>query len=376
MASTPFDAAGDRAAWHSLTALGWTALRVPEALGGSGASLVQLGSLIEAAGESLCALPLIGHAMAIELLLASPGSEACNQGLREAARGRLALAWGDPPAGDDHLQLLPAPNDGGWRLHGRIRVAHGAAQAGGLIACGRTPAAPSGPAEEVLVRLPAMATGLRATAGRALDGRPAADLLFDGVAVQAESVLARGEAARQAIERARDIGRLLVCVEACGMARRLLEMTIEHLKNRQQFGQPLAGFQVLQHRAADMLVAATYARDLAWETLARVSEADTESDVHAQRLGDLHHDVLATKLEVMRNVRFVAEQAIQLHGGMGVSDESPVSHAYRRVLVIDAMLGTRLALLHELGRDHRSAAVVPAGAACAGANPSPTADVS
>jgi alkylation response protein AidB-like acyl-CoA dehydrogenase len=372
MASTGFDAAADSEEWQRLVALGWTGLRLPETVGGPAASLTQLGSLIEATGEALCGLPLAEHSMAIELLLGCPASAARDLGLGAAARGRHALAMGGPAAGEGELLFLPATTDGGgWRVHGRIRLAHGAAQADWLIAAGRIATVASTGSKEVLVGLPTKSAGVCTTAGRGLDGRQAAELVFDGVFVPAEAALAHGAAARQAIDRGRDIGRLLLCVEACGIARRLLEMTVDHLKNRHQFGQPLARFQVLQHRAADMLIGATYARDLAWDTLARLSATEAESGAHARPPGELHHDVLATKLEVLRNVRVVAEQAIQLHGGMGVSDESPVSHAYRRVLVIDARLGSRQALLHELHRDRHAVAVRPPGDARGATNQAP-----
>lgn len=146
----------------------------------------------------------------------------------------------------------------------------------------------------------------------------------------------------------------MICAEACGIARTLLEGTSDYLRTRVQFGQALATFQVLQHRVADMLIAATYARDFTWQQIS-VNSNSTENIDASQ----LHLASIQVQLETMRNVRFVAEQAVQLHGGMGVSDELYVSHAFKRVVTLDTIMGTRGELLTLLAEHLKTSKSLP-----------------
>jgi len=178
------------------------------------------------------------------------------------------------------------------------------------------------------------APGVRLVRYRTQDGRSAADVFFDDVQLTASQVLGGGDATA-ALERAMQRGIAALCAEAVGAMEATNATTIEYTKSRKQFGQPIGRFQVLQHRMADMFVQTTQARSMsilaAGRCAARAVE-DSEADLRRR-------DVAAAKCYVGKAARFVGQQAVQLHGGMGMADELAVSHYFKRLTMIDMTFG-------------------------------------
>ena len=334
--------------WSEVVSLGWASLRLPEALGGMQGNFAQLCSLIEATGEALSPVPLLEHSLAVELLNACPLSSSRDTALVHASKGQLAFGGEQLLAGELPL-LMPADAElDRWTLRGQLRLNFEPAHMESLLLRVRDGRLAHQP-DTLLILLPKeLALSKQRSAGRRLDGRPLTELMLDGMLVSSSALIAQGTFAQWAMKRALDTGRLMLCAEACGIARRVLKLTVEHLQTRRQFGQPLGKFQILQHRAADMLIGATYARDLTWDTIVQVDAHEAGTPQHLPWPSEMRRVVMKTQLEVMRNVTFVAEQAIQLHGGMGVSDEVPISHAFRRLVVMQKLLGSRSSLLHTL----------------------------
>jgi alkylation response protein AidB-like acyl-CoA dehydrogenase len=162
------------------------------------------------------------------------------------------------------------------------------------------------------------------------DGGRAAEVKLSGVRVGADALLGQEGAALPVIERAVDLAIAALCAEAVGAMDALLETTREYLKTRKQFGVPIGKFQVLQHRMADMLIATEQARSMAIVAAVKVQSPDA-----AER----RRMVSSAKALVGQSARYVGQQAVQLHGGMGVTDELAAAHLFKRLTVINITFG-------------------------------------
>ncbi|WP_374039783.1 acyl-CoA dehydrogenase family protein [Massilia sp. Dwa41.01b] len=182
----------------------------------------------------------------------------------------------------------------------------------------------------LLFVLPADTPGVTVTGYRTLDGQRAADIRFDGVQLTRAQLLADEAAGADILDATLDYGAALLCAEALGAMEALFEATLDYLKTRQQFGAPIGKFQALQHRMADMFVHLEQAHSMA--LLAAVKMAATDP-VERRRA------VSAAKYRVNQAARFVGQQAVQLHGGMGVTDELPAAHYFKRLAAIELQLG-------------------------------------
>jgi len=178
------------------------------------------------------------------------------------------------------------------------------------------------------------APGVRLVRYRTQDGRSAADVFFKDVKLPAGQMLGSGDATA-ALERAVQRGIAALCAEAVGCMEATNATTIEYTKSRKQFGQPIGRFQALQHRMADMFVQATQARSMSILATGRCAAGGADkSDADLRR-----RDVSAAKCYVGKAARLVGQQAVQLHGGMGMSDELAVSHYFKRLTMIDMTFG-------------------------------------
>jgi alkylation response protein AidB-like acyl-CoA dehydrogenase len=165
---------------------------------------------------------------------------------------------------------------------------------------------------------------------RTVDDRRAADLVFDGLRLPASALLGQEGQAWPSLAKARDEGAAAICSEAVGMMRKVLADTVEYCKQRQQFGQPIGSFQVLQHRMVDMYMEVEQA--VAAVYLA-VLNLEAEPDVRARA-------VSAAKATVGRAARFVGQQAVQLHGGMGMTEELAIGHYFKRLTALQFEFGS------------------------------------
>ncbi|MFC7476145.1 acyl-CoA dehydrogenase family protein [Dankookia sp. GCM10030260] len=281
------------AQWSSLLDLGWAGLLVPEECGGAGGTLLDLAALAEGAGSAALPLPLAMTCAVAPALLS--GQDAL---LTDLAAGRLRPC----------VVLAGGITAEAGRLTG---------QALGI----ETPPAPSHAlvaAADAVYLLDLTDVGL--VRHERIDGRLTLDLDLQGAAA---TLLVADAAAR--IDRARDLGALLTCVESVAAMGTLIRQTIDYLLQRQQFGAALASFQALRHRVAEMYVA--------WRNLTGLVQA-------ALREPAWQHIAFA-KLRLGEAGRFVAEQAIQVHGGMGMTEELPATRLARRILMAEFEWGDR-----------------------------------
>jgi len=323
------------AAWATLAELGLTALPLPEAQGGFDGDAVDMFVVMQELGRGLVVEPYFATMFGAEFLRRGQAHDAL---LERVAAGDLTLACalGERQSRYDLRDVATrAVRDGdGWRLDGEKKIVLHGAQAGVLIVSARTAGAQRDDDGITLFAVPADAPGVTMRDVRMLDGQRAADVLLRDVRVRADDVIGTEGQGWTILEAAADYGAGLLCAEAVGAMDALFGATLEYLKTRQQFGVPIGKFQALQHRMADMYVHLEQARSMA--LLAAVRLAD---DARGGSAAERRRAVAAAKYRVGQAARFVGQQAIQLHGGMGVTDELPASHYFKRLSTIELTLG-------------------------------------
>ncbi|MBI5107110.1 MAG: acyl-CoA dehydrogenase family protein [Rhodocyclales bacterium] len=319
----------DRAAWATFADFGILALPFPEDFGGLNGNAVDTMLVMEMLGRGLALEPYLPGVVLCGGLLRDAGSTAQKEALLPAiAGGELMLAFAHFGAGGryalDHVATKATPEGGGWTLDGAKAVVLAAPSADKFIVSAREGLGLS------LFLVDAKAPGVSLRSYPTQDGARAADLRLDGVQVSADALIGPAGGALPLIERAVDYANAALCAEAVGIMAALNEVTLEYLKTRKQFGQPIGKFQALQHRMADMVIATEQARSMA--TLAAV-RADSDDAAERSRC------IAAAKAYVLQSARLVGQQAVQLHGGMGVTDELNVGHYFKRLTMIGLSFG-------------------------------------
>ena len=315
--------------WAAFTELGLTALPVPEEQGGFNGSPVDMLVVMQELGRALVVEPYWATAVGIEALRIA-GSAGSAQGedaalLERAALGeiKLAVAFHEPHARYDLFSVDTAATRQGehYTLNGKKSVVLHGAQADHWI----VPARLNG--EIALFVVARDAGGTQVTDYRTIDGQRAASLSFEGTPARR---LGGQHAGAAALEQIADYGTVLLCAEAVGALDALNHATVEYTKTRQQFGQPIARFQALQHRMVEMLIHAEQARSVTYLAAGRYTSTDADERRRA---------VSAAKVRVGQAARFVGQQAVQLHGGMGVTNEVAAAHLFKRLAIIETTLG-------------------------------------
>lgn len=308
-------------AWSHYAEFGWLALRLPEEQGGIDADSAAIGAVMELVGERLLMEPLLASAALGTGLVRAAGSAAQQAALLPAlADGSLKLAYA---CDDDPAEATGCALRGGQLHGGKLNVLHGDV-AGRLIVSARDTDAGGAP---VLCLVEPEARGVRRHAYRLVDGRGAARLHFYGAAVER---LGAGDAA-QAIAQAHDEAAVALCAEALGVIRSLIATTLAYLKVRQQFGKTIGSNQAVQHRMVDLFLLQEESRAL----LRAAQGAMGEPAPERARL------ISGARAYIGAAARRVANEAVQLHGGVGITEELDVSHHFRRVMVINALFGSR-----------------------------------
>lgn len=303
---------GNPAVWQAMAGLGWLGLVLPEDMDGMALGALESGLLARALGRHLVVEPWIDGCLVAARLLALTGSQAQQQAwLPGVAAGthRLALAHG--PA------LRARAQAAGWVLDGAPRcVASAPGAARWLVAAALDDGSPA------LFLVDPEAAGVETDAYDTSDGGRAADLRFAGVRLDAASRLSEGNAP-QALQRVLAEGLVARCWAATGSMQAALEQTTAYVQQRRQFGQPLADFQVVQHRLAEMAVCCAEAQaacELAALSLASASAADCAWQASL------------LKAKLARAARYVSQECVQLHGAMGVCEELPIASSFRSLM--------------------------------------------
>ena len=314
--------------------LGILGATLPESAGGSGGGPVEAMVIAEEMGRALVIEPFIDTVVVAAGLLARAGGGAATEVLTAIADGSavVALAVTEADTGDrwEGLTTSAIPDGRDWVITGSKIVVSAAPLATHLVIAARTAGKPGDTAgiSLFLTEFDADVPGLQAHGYRTIDDRRAADVVFDSLRLPAEALLVRDGWA--SLTRARDEGAAAVCAEAVGAMRTVLGDTVDYCKQRQQFGQPIGSFQVLAHRMVDMHMELEQAVSAAYLA---VLNLDAEPDVRARA-------VSAAKATVGRAARFVGQNAVQLHGGMGMTEELAIGHYFKRLTAIQYEFGS------------------------------------
>jgi len=320
-------AAFDEALWHGMAELGWLGLLIPESHGGSALGLVDVAILLEEMGRALCPAPFVSNAVVAASALLLGGSAAQQAHwlpLLASGERRVALAWLEEGASwrPDAIRLAAEPTGDGFRLSGRKQFVLDAPAADSLLVATRTaPAGESGGDGLTLLLLDAGTPGIER---RPLDyndrTRPRGEIEFEAVEVARADAIGAPGAAWPILERCLDRARVAICAEQAGAAQRVLEMSVEYARNREQFGQPIGRFQALQHRCADMLIGAEGIRSAAYYAAWSLDHDEPGAATHARLAKAYAADAGLAD----------AGQGIQIHGGLGFTWEQDLHLYYKR----------------------------------------------
>jgi len=315
--------------WGIFAEMGLTGIPFSPDYGGFGGGAIDLLSVMEAFGEGLVVEPFLATVGLGAQCVARAGSDAQKKAILPAVvegKLKLAFAFSEKGARYDlaHVKTTAKKSGSGWTLDGEKVVVLGAPAAAKIVVSAKSPAGLS------LFLVDARAAKLKPY--RTLDEMRAADVLLQNT--PGELLGAEGKAL-PVIEAVVDFATALVCAEAVGAMKFSCDTTLEYLKTRKQFGVPIGTFQALQHRIVDMYVAYEQAKSMAFLACSKAdASADSSADV-AERV----RAISAAKIKIADNARLISQEAIQLHGGMGMSEELKVSHSFRRLTMIAQQFG-------------------------------------
>src|SRR4051812_10529052 len=324
-----------RALWSQYAELGLLGLPFPETHGGFGGGGIEIMLVMEAFGRALALEPYLATIVLAGTALRLAGSDAQQAMLLpQVAEGSrlLAFAHGERQARYDLPDVLTkATSKGdGWVIDGAKSVVLHGDSADTLIVSARTGGARNDTAGITLFLVDGNAGGVACRGYALRDGNRAAEITLSGVEIGADAVLGAVDGAFPVIERVVEAGIAAMAAEAVGAMETMQAMTLEYLKTRQQFGRPIGDNQALQHRATEMFVALEQGRSMAMLAAMMVDEADT-----AER----QRNIAMAKVGVGQAARFVSQNAVQLHGGIGMTEEYAVGHYFRRCMVIEHSFG-------------------------------------
>ena len=323
----------DAASWRRMADLGWLMLNIPEDDGGLGAGPVETMVVAEAVGRHLMLEPFVSTGVIAPVLLTAATEDVRTELMAGIAGGTmvLSLADGEPNGRFDLNRIATRAEavEGGFRLTGQKSHALDGGAADGFIVPARTAGADDSQDGVSLFLVPARTEGLTIMGSRAMDNRHNASLKLDGVVVPAANLIGGLGEGFLLLRDAVDHGVVARLAEAVGAMDAVREMTMEYLKTRKQFGQTLGSFQALQHRAVDMAIACEEARSMMYLATIALSGDPAER----------RKVIAAAKARVGQTSLYVGRQAVQLHGGVGFTEELAVAHYLKRLIMIDMAFG-------------------------------------
>jgi pimeloyl-CoA dehydrogenase small subunit len=321
--------------WMTLANMGLLGLPFASDYGGFGGNSVDVMPVMEAIGEGLIVEPYLATVGLGGQFLARGGSEAQKKTYLPALiEGKLKLAFAQTERGSRynlaHVTVRAKKSGNGYLLDGEKCVVTHAPAADKLVVSARTSGGDADEKGISLFLIDRTAPGVTLRTYRTADNLRAADIHFTGAAIAAEALIGKEGEALPLIEEVVDYATALLCSEAVGAIKFANEATLEYLKTRRQFGVPIGTFQALQHRMVDMMISYEQAKSMACLACVKVDSADA-----AER----KHVVSAAKIKIADACRHVSQESVQLHGGMGMTEELKVSHTFRRLTTIAQTFG-------------------------------------
>jgi alkylation response protein AidB-like acyl-CoA dehydrogenase len=321
--------------WQQMAELGWLGVTVAEQHGGVAGGATETMVLMEAFGAGLVLEPYLPSVVLGGNLVTLAGSEAQQQAILPAmveGQLKLAFAYVEEQSGYDlfDVETTATARDGGYVINGAKGVVLGAASADQLIVSARSAGSSRDQQGIGLFLVARDAPGVRLREYHTIDGLRAADVHFDKVAVNMDCVLGDADAALPVMEAVAQRAIAALCAEAVGAMDVLVKTTNEYLNTREQFGRPIGKFQVLQHQLVDMLIASEEARSMSYVATLRLQDSDALLRDKA---------LSAAKYLIGKYAHMIGQRSVQMHGGMGVTEEMHVGHYFKRLAMIDVMFG-------------------------------------
>jgi alkylation response protein AidB-like acyl-CoA dehydrogenase len=316
--------------------LGILGAAVPEEFGGIGGGAVEMMLISEALGHALVVEPYVDTAIVAAGLLRRAGGDVAAALLEQIVSGTaiVSVAATEPTSGEFWQDVTTkAVRDGDdWVLTGEKIVSASTPLATHVLITARTAGEPDDTdgISLFLVEIDSATTHIEMHHYRTVDDRRASDVALDGLRLPATALLGAEGSAWPSLARARDEGAAAISAEAVGCMRKVLADTVEYCKQRRQFGQPIGSFQVLQHRMVDMYMDVEQS---AAAVLLAILKLDEDEATRAQA-------VSAAKATVGRAAQFVGQQAVQLHGGMGMTEELAIGHYFKRLTALQFEFGS------------------------------------
>ncbi|WP_398493159.1 acyl-CoA dehydrogenase family protein [Variovorax sp.] len=333
IAATP--AGWSEAVWRQLAELGLTALPLPQAHGGFGGGAIDLLPVMQELGRALSLEPFLASVVLGATALRLAGNDALHARLLPGvASGEVRLAWAhDEAAGHQAplwIETVARRDDERWRLDGaKCNVLHAAA-AHHFVASARLAGAPDDAQGLALFLVDADEPGVQCRAHRLVDDTPAGELRFESATALPLHDPHDAATALRTLEGTLAAGTAAVCADAVGLMESAYRLSVDYLKTRRQFGRLIGENQALRHRAAEMLVSLEMCRSMALVAAVAADDLDAPG---------ARADLARAKLMIGRHGRGLCHAAIQLHGGIGMTEEYAVGHCLRRLALLDQLFG-------------------------------------
>ena len=321
--------------WKALAEdLGILGAAFPEDLGGLGGGAIETMVVMEEFGRALVVEPYMGTVVIGGGFLKRTPTDAARDLIGRIISGEAitAFAWAEGQArySLSNIATTARKEGPGWVINGQKAVVIGAPWASHLIVTARTGGGQKDQGGVSVFIVDKSAKGVITRDYPTVDGRRASEITFENVSVGADALIGEAGAALPLIEQVVDEALAALCAESCGVLRKLHEGTVEYTKGRKQFGAPISSFQVLQHRMVDMFIQVEQAISMTYMAHIRLGEGALERA----------KGVAAAKVQIGRACRFVGQNAIQLHGGMGMTDEMAIGHYFKRATMIEGEFGS------------------------------------
>ncbi|MBH96855.1 MAG: pimeloyl-CoA dehydrogenase small subunit [Rhodospirillaceae bacterium] len=321
--------------WARFAELGWLGLTIPESYGGFGAGSRETAILMEGFGGGLVIEPYLSCiTMAADAISLSGNESICKDWLPAISSGErfVSLAYLERQSRYDvnHVVTVATPHENGFKLTGEKSLVFNGDSADAFVVSARTSGAPYDKDGISLFLVPADCLGVSVRGYATHDGSRAAEISLEGVSLDDTSLLGVQGQAYATLARVIDRATAAICAEAVGIMRVLYETTLAYSKTREQFGQPIGKFQVIQHRLVDMFVALEECRSL---NSVYMADVDSANEVERQQA------VSAIKAQIGKAGTLVGREAIQLHGGIAMTDDYVAGHYFKRLTVITRLFG-------------------------------------
>tara|TARA_Y100001970_G_scaffold293798_1_gene443297 strand:+ start:47 stop:1174 length:1128 start_codon:yes stop_codon:yes gene_type:complete len=320
--------------WNTFAELGWLGISLSEESGGFGGSALESMIIMEEFGKGLVVEPFLETVVLCGGLLdISANKEQKKELLEKVISGdlHLALAFTEPQSRFNlHDVTTEARKDGDtYKINGFKSVVMNGPNANSLLVVARTSGKQLDKEGISIFLVDPKTPGISLRNYPTVDGRRASEITFENVSVSSDNLLGEEGSSLNLLEKSIDEATLAICAEAVGAMEVLYKTTVEYSKTREQFGQPIGKFQVLQHRMVDMFMEYEQCKSLLYmATVKNVENAE-----------DAKKSISGLKYQVGKAARFIGQQAVQLHGGMGVTEELNVGHFFKRLTTITTIFG-------------------------------------